>query len=135
VCGAAEDPAQKATLEAHERWAFDEDTNTQTLKRIIALCHWCHRTTHWGLAQLQGEEDLVTAHIRKVNNWTDEQVDDHVAEAFDLWQDRSEKSWALDLSLITDSGLTLVRPVAVSERAAIAEGKLESVRANNTGDD
>jgi hypothetical protein len=135
VCGAAEEPAQKAYLEAHERWAFDEDTNTQTLKRIIALCHRCHRTTHWGLAQLQGEEDVVNAHLRSVNNWTDEQVDDHVAEAFELWAQRSGKSWALDLSLITNSGLTLVRPVAKGERAAIAEGKLESVRTNNTGDD
>jgi len=35
-------------LDAHERWEYNFETNTQKLVRIIALCKMCHASTHYG---------------------------------------------------------------------------------------
>ena len=42
-------------LEAHERWDYNEQTNTQKLMRLVALCHNCHQSTHIGLAGIRGK--------------------------------------------------------------------------------
>ena len=44
-------------LEAHERWEYDQEQQTQKLKRIIALCQKCHLATHFGRAQCIGYGD------------------------------------------------------------------------------
>jgi hypothetical protein len=128
ICSSPEDPSKKIYLEAHERWAFDAASNTQTLKRLIALCKTCHQTTHWGLARIKRKEAKVLAHIRKVNGWTENQAIAHVSDAFRVWNARSVRSWDLDLSLITDSGLLVVRPVAKAARTSISDASLATTR-------
>ena len=62
ICGAT-----TKRLEAHERWEFIEQTKTQKLKDIIAICHSCHRVIHIGRTQVVGEEDKAIIHFKKVN--------------------------------------------------------------------
>ena len=38
ICGAGEDREQQHWLEAHERWAYDDASGVQTLRRLICLC-------------------------------------------------------------------------------------------------
>ncbi len=42
VCGAGEDRQTRRWLEAHERWAYDDATRVQSLRRLVCLCTDCH---------------------------------------------------------------------------------------------
>ena len=61
VCGASEDRQTSRWLEAHERWAYDEATHVQSLRRLVCLCTNCHTATHFGLAQIKGNEAAALA--------------------------------------------------------------------------
>lgn len=106
VCGAG------GRLEAHERWAYDEPRAVQTLKRLVCLCQDCHTATHFGLARVRGVHEQAAAHLRRVNGWTREAADAHIADAFTVWEWRNRIDWALDLSMLTRAGVR----VAVPER-------------------
>ena len=97
----------KPILEAHERWSFNEDTKTQKLERIIALCHRCHMTTHYGLAGLKGLHKFADKHLMKVNKWTEEQVSNHINQRFAIHKERNKIEWELNMKVITDSGIRL----------------------------
>lgn len=54
-------------LEAHERWAYDEETATQILTDVIAVCADCHAVIHIGRTQLMGGEEKAADWFCKVN--------------------------------------------------------------------
>jgi len=85
-------------VEAHERWAYDNKTGTQTLIGVQALCPACHRSTHMGLANIRGQSQEATEHLAKVNDWSARETNKHVEDAFADWMERSERKWRLDMS-------------------------------------
>ena len=96
-------------LEAHERWSYDDESKTQKLERMIALCHRCHTATHLGLADLRGLKHLALKHMQKVNNWDDKHLEQHNDEQTTLYRKRSNVNWNLNLDIITDSGYHLIK--------------------------
>ena len=67
ICGVGEDRDAKRWLEVHERWAYDEGSHRQVLKRLICLCADCHHVTHYGhSAKVLGIEDEVFSHLVEV---------------------------------------------------------------------
>lgn len=58
ACGVAKTKAQKHKwLEAHEYYDIDYRTGRVTIKKIIALCHFCHNFIHSGrLTMICGKE-------------------------------------------------------------------------------
>jgi len=119
-------------LEAHERWSYhisyqqlSEQCNVQKLERLVALCRPCHLSTHYGFASHTGEQKLAYDNILTVNNWTAEQFDEHLKIAQQLYIQRSDVNWELDLSLITNSGLTIVKPVTCDSRQEISRIMIE----------
>jgi hypothetical protein len=88
-------------LEAHERWEYDEINKIQTLKRIIALCHECHQSTHMGYASIIGKKEEAMEHLKNVGKFSDEELEKHYKNAFSEWKKRSEYNWKLDISLVT----------------------------------
>jgi hypothetical protein len=98
---------ENGNLEAHERWEYDDVNKIQTLKRIVALCHQCHQTTHIGLAGIKGKKDEAVAHLKKVRNFTDVECEIHIKNAFSLWSERNKYNWDLDLSLIENNNIKL----------------------------
>ena len=94
-------------LEAHERWDYDHVNKIQTLKRIVALCHQCHQTTHIRFAGIRGKKDEAVAHLKKVRNFTDFECDLHIENASSLWYERNKYNWNLDLSLIENNNIKL----------------------------
>lgn len=120
VCGARKDPAVSRWLEAHERWAYDEHTSTQTLRRLICLCSDCHLSTHLGFANVTGRTAQALAHLRKVTGMTEAQLSRHVHHAETAWTNRSRRTWTLDLSMLTEAGVTLARPEAAADRPSAA---------------
>lgn len=124
ACGAGEDRTTKQWLEAHERWAYDEGTGVQTLRRLICLCSDCHLSTHLGFANVTGRADQALAHLRAVTGMTDAEVSRHVQAAGDLWTTRSRRVWTLDLTMLTDADVILARPESAAARPAAAERAL-----------
>lgn len=124
ICGRGEERAERRWLEAHERWAYDAGAGTQSLRRLLCLCTDCHVVTHFGLAQLRGLADQALAHLRRVTGMSAADADEHVAAAFELWQRRSARTWTLDLSALTEAGITPQRPPTSDERPGIAEKSL-----------
>ena len=95
-------------MEAHERWQYDEATGTQTLKRLVALCHECHQVTHMGLAQLRGQGDAAMAHLQRVRALTAAEAHEHVLQAFELWTVRSTQQWRADISILKRGGIVVL---------------------------
>ncbi len=106
-CCGIDTQKSNVVLEAHERWDYNEETYTQKLVRIVALCHDCHQTTHIGLAEIKGHGEEAKEHLKKVRGFTEEEFLQHKTKAFETWCERSCVSWNLDLSLITSNNINL----------------------------
>jgi hypothetical protein len=76
------------------------------------------------LATVRGREDEAFAHLVAVTGMTEAEARRHVDNAFQVWQRRSLITWSLDLSVLTDAGVTLAPPPAAGERATIAADTL-----------
>ena len=87
-------------VECHEVWHYDDTTRMQRLAGFTALCPDCHRVKHIGLANVQGKGNQAQSHLARVNGWTAHEARAYVAEAFELWAQRSEHDWQLDTSLL-----------------------------------
>lgn len=117
----------KGEIEAHERWSFNAAKKIQKLERIVALCPACHEVTHMGLAQVRGRGDIAKAHLMRVTKMNARAADQHIDRAFELWGERNKIQWQLDLSIITNSGITLKPPPAPQTRVQIAQDELRQL--------
>jgi hypothetical protein len=109
VCRATADRDAGRWLEVHERWSYDDAARVQSLRRLICLCTPCHTATHLGLASLRGVDGPAREHLASVSGLTTADVELLVEGAFELWAQRSRFTWALDLSMLTDAGVRVVR--------------------------
>lgn len=90
----------KGRVEAHEIWRYDEKQHfqgKQTLIDIIALCRDCHQVKHFGLAQVQGRDDIAIRHLMRINGWTMGQAQQYINAQFDIWSQRNQVEWQLDI--------------------------------------
>lgn len=94
-------------LDAHERWEFNEETQTQKLVRIIALCKLCHSATHYGHSKRKKNIDKINNHIKKINNYNDEELKEHINNSYKIWKDRNKIKWKLDFSILINSGFKI----------------------------
>lgn len=88
-------------VEADEAWEYNDETRTQTLKGVIALCPDCHHIRHWGKTMVDGHEEQAFILLMHINRWTRTQAEDAVAFAFDQWERRSRHEWESDYSWVT----------------------------------
>jgi hypothetical protein len=132
ACGRQEDREIKRWLEAHERWFYDDTTTTQTLRRLIILCSDCHRTTHYGFAQIKGEEQQAFNHLMAVTGMTTREASAHIDKAFAIWQRRSVRNWRLNLDMLTTAGITLAKPPEANKRRDVAARTLGIHRPRTT---
>lgn len=95
-------------LDAHERWSYDNKTKIQKLVRIVALCKFCHQTTHYGLAGIQGKIDEVETHLKNVRLFTKNECRQHITNACKLFKERCKIKWEIDITLITSNGIKIV---------------------------
>lgn len=97
ICGT------KGKMEAHEHWELDNDTTTQRLVGLYALCPLCHKVHHLGIAKRLGIYHEVKQHMKRVNNWTDIELYAAIELAYEIWEQRSMFTWTVDLSAVMDS--------------------------------
>ena len=94
-------------LDAHERWIYDYETKTQKLIRIIALCRPCHQATHFGHSKKTKNIDKIKEHLKKVKKIDDIELENHIREAYNIWNDRNKIEWIIDTSIISNSGFEI----------------------------
>jgi 5-methylcytosine-specific restriction endonuclease McrA len=59
ICGEkGKDQNFNHNVECHEIWSFDVKERIQRLDGFIALCPTCHKSKHFGLSQIKGDEDM-----------------------------------------------------------------------------
>ena len=126
VCGIGAEPSHGLWLEAHERWSYDDSTRVQTLRRLVCLYTRCHRTTHFGFAEVTGQGLQAHAHLRAVNQWGDADADAHIATAARVWRARSAVDWSLDLSILTAAGV-VPSPAPTAARRSIATDTIDRI--------
>ncbi|WP_026424406.1 DUF5710 domain-containing protein [Actinokineospora inagensis] len=127
ICLRGEDRAGQRWLEVHERWSYEAPA-VQVLRRLICVCTDCHRTTHFGLAQVKGVAEQALAHLVAVTGWSEAAAEAHVQEAFAVWQRRSRTTWDLDLGILTGAGVRIAPPPAAETRPDAARAALGQAR-------
>ncbi|BAZ26934.1 hypothetical protein NIES4073_78480 [Kalymmatonema gypsitolerans NIES-4073] len=95
VCGGK---GSQWPVECHEIWHYDDHQHIQTLVSLVALCPACHEVKHMGLANIRGRAHIAKEHLAKVNGWTHEQTREYVSTQFEVWRQRSNYNWKLDIS-------------------------------------
>jgi hypothetical protein len=121
ICRRSADREVGRRLEAHERWAYDPATRTQSLRRLICVCSDCHRATHFGLATIKGRDAQALDHLCAVTGMSRDEAEQHVEAAFEIWHRRSLTTWDLDLTLLTSASVAVRRPPARDDRLDAAE--------------
>jgi len=94
--------------DTHEKWEYNDEVQTQILKRLTFLCKICHLATHIGYASICGRYEEALDHLKDIRKWTDDEARQHSEEQFKLHMKRSRIKWKLDLSILEDSGISLI---------------------------
>lgn len=102
VCGGR---GSRHPVECHEMWEYEEATGVQRLVRMITLCPACHEVKHIGLANIKGRGEIAAAHLAEVNGWTPQVAAVYIDQAFDVWIERSDRTWSLDVSALAAYGI------------------------------
>jgi hypothetical protein len=101
ICGdVGKNQGVNHNVECHEIWEYDDLNKIQKLIGLISLCPYCHKTKHAGLAQMNGEENIVINQLIKVNNITRKDAIDYINDSFTIWRERSKHEWTLDISVL-----------------------------------
>lgn len=133
VCHRGKDQESRRWLEVHERWAYDDQTRIQALRRVICLCTDCHTATHFGLATITGKDVEAFRHLCAVTGLAADESRRQVEAAFELWRARSRFSWELDLGILAEAGITITRPPSAKERANVADRALRASGRGRSG--
>jgi len=128
TCGAGEDRDRRRWLEVHERWSYDDANRVQRLGRLICLCTDCHTATHYGLAGIRGRGAAARSHLQRVTGLSASDVGILIEVATETYYRRSSHTWELDLSMLTDSGVSVGPPPAAADRPAAARSGLRRTR-------
>ena len=102
ICGT------RGKLEAHELWRLVNETSVQKLVRILALCPLCHKAHHLGIARRLGMYDDVRKHLKWVNGWSEKELSEAIQDTYEIWEQRCEWPWEVDISWLYDSGYIYV---------------------------
>ena len=95
-------------------------TRVQILRRLVCLCTRCHRSTHFGYAEVTGQAAQAHAHLCAVNGWSTADADAHILMAARTWRARSTIDWSLDLSILTAAGVIPSPAPTAPDRRRIA---------------
>lgn len=103
ICGdTGKSQGYNHNVECHEIWDYNDANKTQTLTGLISLCPYCHKCKHPGLAQINGELNIVINQLMKVNNITKNEAEKLLDDAFNIWRERSKHKWNLDIEFINN---------------------------------
>lgn len=89
----------------NERWTFYK--GSIILLGFEGLCENCYMVKHINRAYLSGDYNTAKKHFMTVNNLKPKEAEEKINKAFKLWNDRSAKTWEIDLSKLKQYGITI----------------------------
>jgi hypothetical protein len=101
---------QTQTGHAHEQFDFiehDESVATYRLARVVYVCEDCHSAIHYGRSKQVGKTHIADRKLKEVRGWCDDELRAHTYDAFVTWRHRNKFKINVDLSLLTESGITI----------------------------
>ena len=118
VCGG------KGRMEAHEIWHYDDKKLIQKLFKIVSLCGPCHQVYHLGFASISGKLPQAIKRLAKLNSWSMPETQAYVEAVFEIFYQRSQKQWKLDLTLLDKMNIkySLIKP---KDRIRVSDKKLK----------
>lgn len=99
ICG-----TNKERLESHELFEMVNETCTQKLVELLVLCPVCHKAHHLGIARRLNMLPAVLNQMMRLNNWTKAELDYHIEEAYEIWEQRKDMPWELDVTPLQATG-------------------------------
>lgn len=102
ICGGR---GSRWPVECHEIWFYDDAAQRQVLQGLAALCPDCHEVKHLGLAGTRGRAVQARAHLARVNGWSHADAELYIEVQFEIWSQRSQHEWNLDLSWLDQFGI------------------------------
>ena len=115
-CETCGDKGKKWPVECHEIWAYDDNTLIQKLVGLISLCPPCHSVKHMGFTQLRDKELEATCHLAIVNKWTYRAAKSYIEAQFEVWKQRSEYQWLLDIDWLSCHDISVRNPNSITEQ-------------------
>jgi hypothetical protein len=100
ICEICSSKSENRSIDCHEVWGYQNigNINVQILIRTIGLCDKCHLLgKHYGLAQVHGRGEEARAHQTLINDWPSKLNDTMINRTIDLFNERSEIEWHLDM--------------------------------------
>ncbi len=91
ICG-----KKTTSLEAHEKWSYDEKKGIQKLEDVLSLCHDCHSAIHMERTALYGDIERAEDHYIKVNNCTYAEMKQDRKKANEIHGKRNKIEWQTD---------------------------------------
>lgn len=120
VCGfiAQRDPvfdhSHSRSIEAHEIWSYHLAANSnngiQRLDHIMPLCPSCHLMFHLGYADGIGLGEYIVGRLQCFNMWDDATAIPRLSRFFQIWEQRSQKQWIADVSIVDDDMPLVISP-------------------------
>jgi hypothetical protein len=104
ICGGR---GSRHAVECHEIWEYDDLNHIQTLVGLIALCPKCHKAKHMALAREMGWHHEAERHLCAINKWDEKTLQAYLDEVFELFEQRSQHAWQLDITWLEGKGVCI----------------------------
>lgn len=96
-------------VECHEHWDYNDLNRTKTLVKMVALCPACHRAKHIARYASFGQLADVMRHVEMVNRWSEKESEVYLKRQVELWKERSEHRWKVNLDVLQDYFLEQIK--------------------------
>ncbi len=118
---------KKGRMEAHEIWHYDDKNKIQKLFEIVSVCNQCHQLYHLGFSSINGNFNKSKSWLKKINNWTEEETIEYINIVFEIWNQRSQHHWDIDLSFLDQKGINY-KAISKEERFAFLKKSFKEMK-------
>lgn len=91
------------------------------------MCNQCHQLYHLGFSSINGNFNKSKAWLKKINNWTEEETVEYINIVFEIWNQRSQHHWDIDLSFLDQKGINY-KAISKEERFAFLKKSFKEMK-------
>ena len=95
------------------------ERKVQSLLGLMALCPSCHLVKHMGYANISGKGGFAQSHLAKINQWSMEKTEAYIKEQFQLWEERSQYEWTLNLDWLERCDVAIALPERLGQKEGV----------------
>jgi len=129
ICGSTgKKQGYNHNVQCHEVFEYYDKLCVQKLVKLVSLCVVCHLVKHIGRSIKVGKKDECFAQLAKVNKWNQQQINEHIETSFEVYKERSQFEWSLDLTILNDEPYNLKINLNAKRKFAINKYKKKRKR-------